>query len=153
MPRIAGMYEVGVPNACLASGVDYCGLYFSGASNLAVTPVLLTLTPPVNATQINAVAATSVTTINANLGATQALTFDANNFLKVDLVDIAGTAVSASTAQLGVNLVNIAGSAVATGTAQLGVNVVNIAGTAMLALRGTSASIGARFMRRPRPLA
>jgi hypothetical protein len=49
---------------------------------------------------------------------------DANNLPKTDLEDIAGSAVSTSTAQLGVNLVNIAGSAVATTTAQLGVNVV-----------------------------
>lgn len=47
-----------------------------------------------------------------------------------NVVEISGSAVSTSTAQLGVNLVNIAGSAVSTSTAQLGVNVVNIAGQA-----------------------
>lgn len=36
---------------------------------------------------------------------------DGNGFLKVDLVDIAGSAVSTSSAQLGVNAVNIAGQA------------------------------------------
>lgn len=64
-----------------------------------------------NAVQINAVATTSVTTVNANVGTTQAITFDANNFPKVDLVDIAGSSVSTSSAQLGVNAVNIAGHA------------------------------------------
>jgi hypothetical protein len=55
---------------------------------------------------------------------------DGNGLLQVDLVDIAGSAVSTSSAQLGVNLVDIAGSAVSTSTAQLGVNAVNIAGQA-----------------------
>lgn len=68
---------------------------------------------------------------------------------KVDLSHIGGSAVSTSTAQLGVNVVNaagsaitaasgrmevnmshIAGSAVSTSTAQLGVNVVNFGGSA-----------------------
>jgi phosphoribosylformylglycinamidine (FGAM) synthase PurS component len=69
---------------------------------------------------------------------------DSNGFLKVDVVDIAGSTVSTSLAQLGVNVVNIAGQAAAldannflkvdvedvagatisTTTAQLGVNVV-----------------------------
>src|SRR5581483_8175872 len=102
--------------------------------------------PDINVKNINNVAATSVTTINANLGTTQAITFDGNNYQKVDLVDIAGSAVSASSAQLGVNVVNIAGhaatldannllqvdlvdiagSAVSTSSAQLGVQVVSI---------------------------
>ena len=68
---------------------------------------------------------------------------------EVNMTHIAGSAVSTSTAQLGVNIVNfggsagtfasgrpevntshIAGSAVSTSTAQLGVNVVNAGGTA-----------------------
>jgi hypothetical protein len=113
--------------------------------------------PDTNVKNINNVAATSVTTINANLGTTQAIAFDSNNYQKVDLVDIAGVAVSTSTAQLGVNTVNIAGqaatldgnnllevdvvdiagSAVATGSAQLGVNVVNI-GAHAVALDGNN---------------
>jgi hypothetical protein len=51
--------------------------------------------------------------------------------LPANMTTIAGAAVSASTAQLGVNLVNIAGSAVSASTAQLGVNLVNIAGAAV----------------------
>lgn len=45
-----------------------------------------------------------------------------------NVVQIAGSAVSTSSAQLGVNLVNIAGSAVSTTTAQLGVNAVQVNG-------------------------
>lgn len=105
-----------------------------------------------DAKAINAVSTASVTTVNANIGLTQPLNFtgtggsalaqadtrdflgqpvqlDGSNFPKVDVADIAGSAVSASTAQLGVNLVNIAGSAVSASTAQLGVNLVNISGS------------------------
>jgi hypothetical protein len=110
----------------------------------------------VNATAINAVSTSSVTTINANIGTTQAITFDSNNYQQVDLVDIAGNAVSTTTAQLGVNTVkynnqtaqtdannlpkvdleDVVGSAVSASTAQLGVNVVNIAGTASAGTAG-----------------
>src|SRR5712691_326773 len=44
-------------------------------------------TLPVNVTQINAVSTSSVTTVNANIGSTQAITFDANNLQKVDVED------------------------------------------------------------------
>lgn len=87
----------------------------------------------VNAVQINAVSTSSVTTINANQGTTQPVNFTgtgASALVKSDVTDIAGSAVSTSTAQIGVNLVNIAGSAVSTSSAQLGVNVVNIGGHA-----------------------
>ncbi len=85
--------------------------------------------PDINVKNMNNVAATSITTINANQGSTQPLNFTGTGgsaLVKVDVTDIATAAVATGSAQLGVNLVNIAGSAVATGTAQLGVNVVNI---------------------------
>lgn len=50
--------------------------------------------------------------------------------LPANVTQISGSAVSTSSAQVGVNLVNIAGSAVSTSSAQLGVNTVNIAGQA-----------------------
>jgi hypothetical protein len=64
----------------------------------------------------------------------------ANNFdsmiagtdvLQADATQILGSAINATTAQIGANLVNIAGSAVATTSAQLGVNLVNVAGSAV----------------------
>jgi hypothetical protein len=61
---------------------------------------------------------------NATQFGGQAVALDANNYPKVDVVDIAGAAVATGSAQLGVNLVNIAGAAVSASTAQLGVNVV-----------------------------
>jgi hypothetical protein len=56
---------------------------------------------------------------------------DGNGYLDVNLVDIAGSALSTSTAQLGVNLVSVAGSAVNTNSAQLGVNLVSIGASAL----------------------
>lgn len=48
----------------------------------------------VNAKNINNVSTSSVTAINANLGTTQAITFDANNLTKVSVEDWHGTAVA-----------------------------------------------------------
>lgn len=81
---------------------------------------------------------------------------------EVNMTHIAGSAVSASTAQLGVNVVNfggsagtfaagrpevntshIAGSAVSASSAQIGVNVVNAGGTAWGSGAITAASIAA----------
>lgn len=63
-----------------------------------------------NATQINSVATTSVTTVNANIGTTQPTNFTgtgASALVKSDVVDIAGAAVSTTTAQIGVNAVQL----------------------------------------------
>ena len=62
---------------------------------------------------------------------------------EVDVTYIAGAAVSATTAQLGVNLVNIAGSAVSATTAQLGVNAVQIGASATAA---TNLALAAALM-------
>ena len=68
----------------------------------------------VNVVQVNAVATSSVTTINANQGTTQPVNFTGtagSALVKSDVTDIAGSAVSTSSAQLGVNVVNITGQA------------------------------------------
>lgn len=67
-------------------------------------------TLPANATQINSVSTSSVTTISANQGTTQPLNFTGTGgsaLVKSDMTDIAGAAVSTTTAQIGVNVVNI----------------------------------------------
>jgi hypothetical protein len=140
--NMPGMYQVGIPNAALSSASSVV-VMLQGAANMAplVMEIELTLinnqstgfglvNASANAVQINGVSASSVTTINANIGTTQAIAFDTNNFQKVDLVDIAGVTLSTSSAQIGVNLVNVSGSAVSVSSAQLGVNAVNIAGQA-----------------------
>jgi len=84
--------------------------------------------PQVNVAAINNVAATSVTTVNANQGTTQPINFTgtgASALAKSDMVDVAGSAVSATTAQLGVNVVNWNNTVVAT-PAAAGIPDVNI---------------------------
>lgn len=86
--------------------------------------------PDVNAKNINNVATTSVTTINANQGTIQPVNFTgtgASALAKSDMVDIAGAAVSTSSAQIGVNAVNIGGTA-QTGR-DLGTSVLLSSGT------------------------
>lgn len=70
--------------------------------------------PDVNVKNINNVSASSVTAVNANQGTTQPVNFTgtgASALAKSDMVDVAGAAVSTSSAQIGANIVNIAGSA------------------------------------------
>lgn len=69
-----------------------------------------------NAVQINGITTSNVTTVNANIGTTQAITFDANNLQKVDVEDWKGTTVStAATAGIpDVNVKNINNVAAAT---------------------------------------
>jgi hypothetical protein len=84
----------------------------------------------VDAKKINAVSTSSVTTINANQGTTQPLNFTGtagSALVKSDMVDVAGSAVSTSTAQIGVNAVNIGGTA-QTGR-DLGASVLLSSGT------------------------
>lgn len=76
-----------------------------------ITANILGDTLPANATQINGVATTSVTTINANQGTTQPLNFTgtgASALVKSDMIDIASAAVATGTAQIGVNVVSYA---------------------------------------------
>ncbi len=63
---------------------------------------------------INSVSTTGVTAVGANIGTAQPINFTGTSttaYVKSDMVDIAGSAVSTSTAQLGVNVVNFGGSA------------------------------------------
>jgi hypothetical protein len=82
----------------------------------------------VNVKNMNNVAATSITTINANQGTTQPINFTGtagSALVKGDTVDIAGAAVSTSAAQIGVNVVNAAGTAWASGAITSGVFAAN----------------------------
>lgn len=153
--NMPGWYQFCPPNTALAAGAKSVSFHLKGATNMAPLPIEVDLDgqvdvnfwngtavsspatagiPDVNAKNINNVATTSVTTINANQGTTQPINFTGTStsaLVKTDLIDIASAAVSASTAQLGVNLVNINGSAASTSSAQLGVNLVNVAGSAV----------------------
>lgn len=77
----------------------------------------------VDAIKINSVSASSVTAINANLGTTQPVNFTgtgASALAKSDMVDIAGAAVSTSSAQIGVNAVQAGATAWGSGAITAG---------------------------------
>ena len=77
-------------------------------------PWVLRRQSQVDVSAINAVSTSSVTTVNANVGTTQPINFTgtgASALAKSDMVDVAGAAVSTSTAQIGVNTVNAGGTA------------------------------------------
>ena len=100
--------------------------------------------PEVNVKNINNVSASSVTTVNANQGTTQPINFTgtgASALAKSDMVDVAGAAVSTSTAQLGVNVVNFGGSAGTFASGRPEVNTTHAAGTAWGSGAITAASI------------
>lgn len=191
--NMPGWYQICPPNACFAVGAKNIGIHLKGATNMAPLSIEIDLDaqvdvtfwngtavaspatagiPDVNAKNINNVATTSVTTINANVGTTQPTNYTGTGgsaLVKSDTVDIDGAAVSTTSAQIGTNVVSInavsaasvtavnanqgttqplnftgtgasalvkgdmvdvAGAAVSTSTAQIGVNVVNWGGTA-----------------------
>jgi len=120
-----------------------------------------------NATNTNGglLAASTATTVNANVGTTQPTNFTGtagSALVKTDMVGVAGAAVSASSAQIGVNAVNIGGTAqtgrdigasvllsTGTGTGQLdftnGVVKANLAQILGTALTETAGQIAAAF--------
>lgn len=100
----------------------------------------------VNVKNMNNVAATSITTINANQGTTQPINFTGtagSALAKSDMVDIAGAAVSTSSAQIGVNAVNIGGTA-QTGR-DIGASVLLSSGTGAGQLDFTSGVVKANL--------
>ena len=136
-PATAGVPDVNVKNynnvTAATDGNNYPKVDLVDIAGSAVSATTAQLGVNVvnwNNTVVATPATAGIPDINVKNIVNAAAAIDGNNYLKVDLVDIAGSAVSASTAQLGVNLVNVAGSAVSTSSAQLGVNAVNIAGQA-----------------------
>jgi hypothetical protein len=153
---------------CAAAGTDY--LYADVRQLLGtawLTPGTAG-TPDVNVKLVNAVSTSSVTSVNANQGTTQPVNFTGtgvNALVKGDTVDIDGSAVSTSSAQIGVNAVNIGGTAQTgrdigasvllssgTGTGQLDItsgvvksNLVQILGTALTETAGYIAASFKKF--------
>lgn len=107
-----------------ADNLDVSVIQWLGTAVAAATAGI----PDTNAKNINNVATTSVTAVNANVGTTQPINFTgtgASALAKSDMVDVAGAAVSTSTAQLGVNAVNIGGTAAASATVGTVTNLTN----------------------------
>jgi len=121
--NMPGWYQFCPPNACFAAGASSVGIHLKGATNMAPLPIEIDLStqvdvelwngtavpapatagvPDVNAKAVNNVPATSVTTLNANLGTTQPVNFTSTGpsaLVKSDSVDIGGNA--AATAAIG----------------------------------------------------
>lgn len=184
--NMPGWYQFCPPNAAIAAGAGSVSFHLKGGGNMADLPIEMDLDaqvdvttwngtavsspstagiPEVNIKNINNVSAASVTTVNANLGQTQPVNFTGTGssaLIKSDTVDIAGSAVSTSTAQIGVNAVNLGGTAqtgrdigasvllsTGTGTGQLdftsGVVKANLAQILGTALTETAGQIAAAF--------
>ncbi len=114
--HMPGVYAFCPPNTALASGAASCVFMLKGATNMAPLPIEVDLDsqvdvylwngtavaapatagiPDVNAKNINNVATTSVTTINANQGTTQPVNFTGtagSALVKSDSIDIGSTA-------------------------------------------------------------
>lgn len=129
--NMPGWYQFCPPNAALASGAASVAFHLKGVTNMAPLPIEVDLDaqvdvalwngtavsspatagiPDVNVKNMNNVAATSITTINANQGTTQPINFTGtagSALAKSDMVDIAGAAVSTTTAQIGANAVQL----------------------------------------------
>lgn len=162
--NMPGIYQLSIPDAALAASATAVTINLKGGTNMVPVVIVIQLTSvadfPVNVTQLdgaslsthasgmipadvrdiagaavsattaqlgvnvvnmNGVSCSGVTTVNANQGTTQPLNFTgtgASAYVKGDMVDIAGAAVSTSSAQIGVNAVQI-GAAVP-GSATIG---------------------------------
>jgi hypothetical protein len=109
-----GLYTRGTGAGQINQTVN--GLTNSNLINIAGAAVSTTTAQlGVNAVQVNGVATTSVTTVNANLGTTQPVNFTgtaASATVKSDVTNIATAAVSTTTAQIGANIVQVIGDPV-----------------------------------------
>lgn len=127
-----GVYKITLTaTECTADCVVVCGK--SSTPSVSIMPItvmfeqLPTAAPTAaggvrDAAFINGVSTSSVTAVNANVGTTQPVNFTGtagSALVKGDAVDIAGAAVNAGAAQLGVNVVNYAGTAAAVGADNL----------------------------------
>lgn len=91
-----GTYEIGIPNAVIASGVKFADVFIYGATNALLVHLRYILDPVAsNAIQVDSTA----------------LSTHASGMLPSDVRDISGSAVSTTTAQLGVNAVQVGGTA------------------------------------------
>lgn len=123
--HLPGFYEIGVPNAAIAStnAPTWVYMQLQGAASMVPVNIELELsafdltqaTQPINVTQWLGTAVTAVTggvpDVNVKNYNNTAAQTDANNLPKVDLEDIKGVAVSTTSAQLGANVVQFAGAA------------------------------------------
>jgi hypothetical protein len=100
----------GTDQLAVASGRIDAGKILGTAISTPATAGIL----DVNVKNMNNVAGSGITAVNANQGTTQPLNFTGtagSALVKSDMVDVAGAAVSTAAAQIGVNAVNLGGTA------------------------------------------
>ncbi len=95
------------------AGLDWANIGSPTTTNNLSGTTIKAVTDAVsaNVASINSISTSSVTTVSANQGTTQPVNFTGtagSALVKSDTVDIAGAAVSTSTAQVGVNVVSYA---------------------------------------------
>jgi len=129
--NMPGWYQFCPPNAALAAGARSCGFMLKGATNMAPMPIEVDLDaqvdvttwngtavaapatagiPDVNVKNINNVATTSVSTINANVGTTQPTNFTgtgASAYVQTDIKSILGTTSIGSPGYVGIDWAHI----------------------------------------------
>lgn len=122
--NMPGVYELGLPNAAIASGAKSVLVFLQGAANMAPLPLEIELTAVDNQS-----ATYGLGTINSNVlqwNSTIVSTPATAGIPDVNIKNIANAAVSTSTAQLGVNIVNIAGTASAGTAGYMGLDWAHI---------------------------
>lgn len=122
------------------AGLDWANVG-SPTTTLALTGTTIADTQKcdVNTIKTQTVTCSAGVTVNVNVGTTQPVNFTGtagSALVKSDMVDIAGAAVSTSTAQLGVNVVNFGGSAGTFASGRPEVNTTHIAGTLSAGVAG-----------------
>lgn len=167
--NMPGWYQFCPPNAAITSGAKSCGFHLKGAANMAPLPIEVDLVAydPMDTVRLGLTALPNVASGSAGAipttgtGANQIAVDGAGN-ASVNLVNIAGAAVSNTTAQLGVNVVKFGATSVTgrdigasvllsagTGTGQLdftsGVVKANLAQILGTALTETAGQIAAAF--------
>ena len=112
--NMPGIYQLGIPDAALAAGATQVTIYLKGAANMVPVVIVIQLISvadyPANVTQLD--------------GAS--LSTHASGMIPADLRDIAGAAVSTSTAQLGVNAVQIGAAVPGSATIGTVTNLTNL---------------------------
>jgi len=134
--KAPGLYRLDIADEVFATGAWSAVVSIIG-TGLTPTHLEFVLVPEapytgVNVSMINAVAASSVTAVNANIGTTQPINFHgtaASAYVKSDLTEIADVAVSTTTAQVGVNVVQISTDPTAADNCELFFDGTGYAGT------------------------
>jgi hypothetical protein len=156
--NMAGWYELGVPNAALASGADKCAVHLKGATNMAPCPILFQLTDTNDQDAVhggmsalpNTACTTNASLLTSGTGADQlsvasgrvdigkvvgnTQTADGNGLLKVDVEDFGGTAGTFAGGRAEVNVTKWLGGTIP---------AVNVTGVPLVDLKYTLGTISA----------